>query len=209
LPLATDTILIDAVARRVAEKLDAYCLPTLPYSISHMHRGNRGTVWLRNSTLAAVIRDIAVSVRHEGFKEFVILNGHGGNFILTPVVQDLNLDFPDLLTMTFDGWEMGEKAKMFKNIGGLTHADEFETSCILYLCEEAVRRDKFRKQTAEPDRELLRYLPFKEFSKLTHTGDPSQATADLGRRAVEAMTESCVTRIQASLRKMTRHRKSK
>src|SRR6266487_2043843 len=72
LPLATDTIIIEAVAHGVAEKLDAYCLPGLPFSISHMHRGSRGSVWLRNQTLMAVVRDIAVSVRHDGFKQLVL-----------------------------------------------------------------------------------------------------------------------------------------
>src|SRR5215510_3564632 len=82
LPLATDTLVVEAVAQRVAKKLNAYCLPALPFSISHMHRGSHGSVWLRNQTLVSVVRDIAVSVRHDGFKQLVLLNGHGGNFIL-------------------------------------------------------------------------------------------------------------------------------
>jgi len=199
LPLATDTLIIEAISQRVAAKLGAYCLPALPFSISHMHRGSKGTVWLRNETLTAVIRDVAQSVRHDGFKQFVILNGHGGNFVLLPIVQDLNLDFPDLLTLTL-------KPTDFIASTGATwrHADEVETSLMLYLQAELVRRDKLRDQTTEPDRELLRYLPFKDFARLTHTGKPTRATVEHGRRAIEHVVACTVQNIQATLRKVAR-----
>jgi creatinine amidohydrolase len=206
LPLATDTIIIDAVAHRVAEQLGAYCLPSLPFSISHMHRGSHGTVWLRNLTLAMVVRDIAVSVRHDGFKEFVLLNGHGGNFILLPIVQDLNLEFSDLLTLTLKPSDFLCSSGNFKNRVSWRHADEFETACILHLQPELVCRNRLRDQTNEPDRELLRYVPFKDFSRLTHTGKPTLATAEQGRRAVEFMVEHTVKNIRATLRKVARHR---
>ncbi len=135
LPLATDTLVVEAVARRVAQKLNAYCLPALPFSISHMHRGCPGTVWLRNSTLAAVAHDLAVSLLHEGFSQFVLFNGHGGNFILMPIVQDLNLEFPKLLTMTHDAWIPVVTGNMFPQNTSFLHGDEFETSCLLDLCK--------------------------------------------------------------------------
>jgi creatinine amidohydrolase len=206
LPLATDTIIVGEVARRTAEKLKAYCLPVLPFSISHMHRGTRGTIWLRNQTLVSVIRDIAVSLRHEGFSQLVLLNGHGGNFILVPIVQDLNMDFPDLLTLTLDTSVPIRKSGIFEDMPSMFHADEYETSCILYLYSDAVKRKEFRDQKNEPDRELLRYFPFPKLSSITHTGRPSRATAEKGKRSIECIVEYAVQSIQATLRKVARQK---
>lgn len=206
LPGATDTIVIEAVAQRVAKQLGGYCLPTLPFSISHMHRGSRGTIWLRNSTLALVIRDIAVSLRHESFKQLVLLNGHGGNFILLPIVQDLNLEFPDLLTMLFKPSDFISDSGIFKRPASWRHGDEVETSYMLFLRPDLVRRKKLRDQKTDPDRELLRYLPFSQFARRTHTGRPTLATADNGRKAIEYITDRTVRAIRSTLRKVARHR---
>jgi len=179
----------------------------MPFSISHMHRGSHGSVWLRNQTLVSVIRDIAVSVRHDGFKQLVLLNGHGGNFILTPIVQDLNLDFPDLLTLTLDAWVPVIGSGIFKDLGGLMHADEFETSCILYLRQELVRKKLIRDQTQEPDRELLRYLPINKITRLTHAGKPTRSSVEHGKRAMDCMVAGAVKSIRASIAKVAKFRK--
>ena len=49
------------------------------------------------TTLLALLTDLADSLERQGMRKLVLLNGHGGNFILVPIVQDLNLEFPDLL----------------------------------------------------------------------------------------------------------------
>jgi creatinine amidohydrolase len=206
LPLATDTLDIEAAALRVAEKLDAYCLPALPFSISHMHRGNRGTVYLRNSTLAAVVRDIASCVRQDGFKQFVILNGHGGNFILTSVVQDLNMDFPDLLTITVDFWNGVRESGIFGELDPLMHGDEFEVSVMLYLRKELVRKSKLRDATWRIDRELLRYFPIRKLAPSGFVGKPTRGNAKLGRKAFEFMVETSVRSIRETIRKVERVR---
>jgi creatinine amidohydrolase len=204
LPLATDTIIVEAVAQGVAKKLDAYCLPALPFSISHMHRGCRGTVWLRNQTITAVIRDIATSLLHEGFSQFVLINGHGGNFILVPIVQDLNLDFPQLLTMTLDSWTPVAGRGIFAHPDPLMHADEFETSCMLHLRADAVRRNKLRDNPEQIDRELLRYFPIGKLAARTHAGHPTRARAEDGRRAVDCMIEEAARSIETTIKKVNR-----
>ena len=202
LPLATDSIVIETIGLGVAKALNAYCLPTLPLSASHMHRGCRGTVWLRNSTLQMVVRDIAASVRHEGFTQLVLLNGHGGNFILMAAVQDLNMEFPDLLTMCVDPFERMAESGIFPHLKGMSHGDEMETSSLLHLRPETVRLKLAVDPKVEPDREMLRYLPFKEFSKWTHSGVPTKSSAAQGRRAIEFMISHCVKTIRNSIRKV-------
>lgn len=200
LPLATDALIVEAVALGAAEKLNAYCLPVLPFSVSHMMRGQRGTVWLRNRTLMAVVRDLAVSLRHEGFRQLAIVNCHGGNHILLPTVQDLNLDFPDFLAFSINIWEPVAGSGIFKRLGNLCHGDEFETACLLHLNPASVKRQLIRDQPSTIDRELLLYRPFIRLSRLTHAGHPSEATAEQGRQAIRCMVDHVVVRI----RKLTR-----
>jgi creatinine amidohydrolase len=46
LPLATDSLEAEAVAKGVAERLNAFLLPVLPFSNSEAHTGFRGSVSL-------------------------------------------------------------------------------------------------------------------------------------------------------------------
>ena len=49
-----------------------------------------GTMTLRPETFLDLLEDIIVSMRHHGFRRFLIVNGHGGNRALMSVaVQDL------------------------------------------------------------------------------------------------------------------------
>jgi creatinine amidohydrolase len=202
LPLATDTLMAHAIAVRMAEKLNAYCLSALPFSISHMHRGHRGSVWLRNSTLAAVIRDLAASLFQDGFTSLVLVNFHGGNHILVPVVQDLNLDFPDTVSMSIDVWKVAYESGIFGRVEGFQHGEDLETSCMLYLYPPTVKRREIRDHPADIDARLLLYGPLSKIARHGTTGYPTKATAEKGRRAVNLMVKSAVQHIQDTLRRV-------
>ncbi|MDA1192214.1 MAG: creatininase family protein, partial [Candidatus Poribacteria bacterium] len=90
LPIGTDLILASELAKRIAERLEAWLLPTLPYSNSREHRGFHGALCLRPETLVHVLRDLVGSLRHYGVNRIVVVNGHGGNWILKPAIRELN-----------------------------------------------------------------------------------------------------------------------
>jgi creatinine amidohydrolase len=210
LPVATDTILAEAVAREAAARLDAWCMPALPYTISHMHRGLPGTAWLRNSTFMRVIHDLAESLRHGGIREFALVNFHGGNQVLPAVLQDLNLDFPDLISVgVLDPWNGVADAGLFGREDRLQHGNEMETSCMLHLCPSLVRRREIRDQTQKFHVTSLRYAPFPRFARLTHTGKPSTASAEKGRRALEMMGEHTAREIREAVAVARRVRKGR
>ncbi|MBI4025543.1 MAG: creatininase family protein, partial [Verrucomicrobia bacterium] len=113
---------------------------------------------------------------------------------------------PKMIAITLDAWPPALASGIFQNVNPMAHGDEFETSCLLYLREELVRRKLIRDQTREIDQEMLRYVSIARLSRLTHTGKPSAATAEKGRRAVECMVEAAVQSIRATLRKVARLR---
>ena len=192
LPIGTDTLEAEAVARGVAEALDALCLPGLPYSISHMHHGSPGSFWLRNETLRLVLRDLAAGVCAAGHRYFMILNGHGGNRLLPAVIQDLNIDFPGLLSFSHDIFNCLSASGIFPQATGLQHAEEYETSLIWHLRPDLVHSDKFVENRSTIAVEALLYDPLPKISKLTHTGNPAAASPEKGKLALDYMIKNAV-----------------
>src|SRR5213082_4170135 len=80
LSLATDNILAERVAVEAAEPLGVPVLPVLAYGLTpYFAAGYPGSPTLRLETFLAVIRDLLDSLYRQGFRRFLIVNGHGGN----------------------------------------------------------------------------------------------------------------------------------
>ena len=79
LSLGVDSILAERVAVEAAEPLGVPVFPALAYGLTPYFLAFPGTVSLRLSTYAAVVRDLLDSLRGHGFKRILLCNGHGGN----------------------------------------------------------------------------------------------------------------------------------
>ena len=79
LSLETDNIIAERVSAEAAEPLGIPVLPVLPYGLTIGFGAYPGSPTLRLETFAAVLRDLLDSLRGQGFRRFVIANGHGGN----------------------------------------------------------------------------------------------------------------------------------
>ena len=87
LPLITDTIIASAIARELASTYPLLQLPPVTISCSQEHNAWRGTVSISSSTLHSIVDDIYRSISDAGLTSLVILNCHGGNYVLANVVQ--------------------------------------------------------------------------------------------------------------------------
>jgi len=91
LPIDTDLRIAQLLAERLATSLadDALLLPILPFSCSWEHKG-LGTIALSVSTLAAVVHDIARSLKAWNTPFLLILvNWHGGNDLLGALATEI------------------------------------------------------------------------------------------------------------------------
>src|SRR4051794_39224291 len=88
LPLVTDTVIACTIAREVAAAYPVHLLPPVTVSCSHEHADWPGTVSISAATLYAVVTDIAGSLRRSGIESLILVNGHGGNYVLRNVVQE-------------------------------------------------------------------------------------------------------------------------
>lgn len=192
LPIGTDSIIAAAYAEQLAHHLNAFLLPTLAITSSIEHRKAIGTVYLRADTLALVIRDIADSLHGSGFKQLLLVNGHGGNYILKPAIRQLNRDYADRQTemevVLLSGAiinAIGDDNPSKHPGSGDIHAGEKETSLIMHLRPDLVRQPVPGGVLPEVDQSMLDYWDMTELCADGYWGYPDSATAEKGRLIAE------------------------
>lgn len=202
LPLASDWLQADAVARAVAERLgDAYLLPALPFSCSQIHADFPGTVSLEPATLDRVVKDLVEDLFRQGFARVVLVNFHGGNFVLRSTVRELNHFRSDAKVVMVWPWitAADELAAIVETSGQEVHAGELESSLVLAIEPELVRaptaQDDFLPQVAH---EHMDYRRLQEVSPTGVWGRPSLGTREKGRRAIAAMADKVAAHVEAT-----------
>jgi creatinine amidohydrolase len=79
LSLATDAILAERVAVEAAEPVGVPVLPALAYGLTAYFAAFPGSPSVRPETYVAFVGEIVDSLRGQGFRRFLLVNGHGGN----------------------------------------------------------------------------------------------------------------------------------
>jgi len=79
LPLGTDFLIPEEIARLIHEKSPILIAPAIPYGATDDLCGFPGTVSLGTEGLITLLRTICDQLYRYGFRHFLILNGHGGN----------------------------------------------------------------------------------------------------------------------------------
>jgi creatinine amidohydrolase len=198
LPLATDWYSVAEMSRRLAEALGALLIMPWPFSMSECHGPAAGTVWLRPETLAAVVRDLVLSLRDQGIRQIVIVNGHGGNFVLESVIRELNLAYDDLVVLLYP-FEGGLGfAHLYEHGDVDSHAGEVETSVMLALRPDLVRAER---DDCVPclGRGYLDYMYMDRISPAGVTGIASAGTAEKGRRGLDAEAAAAAVGVRQML----------
>ncbi|MEN6312901.1 MAG: creatininase family protein [Clostridiaceae bacterium] len=194
LPIATDFIIAGSVAKGVAEKLGAYLLPALPISTCREHMGKKGSVWMNPDTFYNMVGDIVMSLKEQGFKKVVIILGHGGIFIANPAVRELNATNPDIKVIKVDLCQLNQSAEIASIIEckDNLHACEMETSLMLYLREDLVRKEKIVDCIPGVPRDYLNYGSIFRYSKCGVWGKPSLASKEKGERILKVYVEKSI-----------------
>ncbi len=210
LPTITDTVLVTGVADGVEQRLpDAVLqLPTLWLGASGHHLRFGATLSAEVDTHIAILCDLLVPLLEDGFERILVLNGHGGNIDTMHVaLRRLQMRFQQRIVSAASYWELAEKelaalAEGPRKVMG--HACEFETSMMLALRPELVRREEIQDDPPADDLTLRGlYLSEDMFQRTDHgcVGYPERATAEKGRAFLAAAVERTVEVAQALLRR--------
>ncbi len=221
LPVGTMTIILDALARRVAERLSgtAYLLPTMPLGTSGTHRGTAGTIALEWPTLMRVVYDLVESLFVQGTRRVVVITGLGGanenaalpkeNYVVKIAVRQLNYDYPELDAIWVQPFTVAsrELVQILDAPEQDVHAGELVTSLMLYLDPGAVKgkgTDHLPEVGADKGhpKEYLDYVAFEKLCPGGVWGRPSLASADKGERALQIAVERTVEYIEKSFARL-------
>ena len=214
LPHGTDVIEATTVAASAAalaheQGARVVVLPTVPFGNNAQQLDQVATVSFRTSTALALLTDVAHSLTTQGIDRLVLLNAHGGNDF-KPIVRDVQAQFR-MLIVVVNFWQvLPEVAKSIFDEPG-DHAGELETSFLLHTCPEWVRMEQAGEGKTVPFAiEALRGTPgvwtprpWSATHPDTGCGNPAKATAEKGKRYVEAVSRE-VARVLVGLSSATK-----
>lgn len=201
LPLNTDTVIAQSTCQLASALTGAPVLPALGYSVSLGHTVKwPGTFSLFHETLMLTVREIAQWAADSGWKRLLIVNSHYGNdAALRCAVDRLRHDLGgNLLTATRNTWAlMPEIAGRFTHDAADWHANEAETSLMLFLDPAAVAKDRM-DNADDPDRTTECVFPHRVAHTSLNgvTGQPSLGTAEQGARLISQMGEALADLIE-------------
>lgn len=212
LPLNTDSVIIDAIARGISHSLpqSSTVLPTFPYGVSTHRYAFHGTFNLGGRIYEDFLLHVIGDLYARGADRFYLLNGHGGNHsFLVNVVKLAGERFPEAFTATAwlhtsGGIGSAALAKHRRSErGGMGHAGELETAMMLHLRPDLVHMDRVVDEINFISSkhyfmdwieggELIANPPWTDDTQTGSYGAGSLATTEHGRTWLEAAIEEKV-----------------
>ena len=207
LPLATDRMIVEFFAAELNQRLEegVIVLPSVPVGCSEHHMEFAGSLTLRHETFVAVANEYLHSAWRHGFRNFLILNAHGGNQgVCQVLLEQFGSQHRDSQTVVATWWRVAADKLMALNEtgpGGVGHACEFETSLMLHIAPQLVRMEDAQPRAnaltypwAEGD--LMRssraslFRTMKQMTLIGAFGEPAAASAEKGKQIAAIVCEA-------------------
>lgn len=199
LPYATDIIEADelaAEAARLAYERGAHLtvLPTIPFGVNTGQTDILLDINLYPSTQLAILDNVIEVLNRQGIYKLIVFNSHGGNDFKT-LLRELGVKYPNMMLCQTNWFKAMNKSEYFEKEGD--HADEMETSLIMYLRPELVRQlseagdgsEKKNKINAFNEGWAWMERPWSQISEDTGVGDPSPSSKEKGERFYKDVTK--------------------
>jgi creatinine amidohydrolase len=210
LPLASDFLQADYVKARVAERTPVVVAPSVPYGYYPPFIEYPGSTSLRLSVARDLIADVCRSLaRSSGVRRFYVIS-HGP--ISLPVMEQVRAQLgAEGLLLGFTDWDAAKRpvADSVRQQAKGSHADEMETSMLLYVAPALVDMRKAEREYGAPPSapaapnaaggRMVGNRPAGNgvVSPSGVFGDPTVATREKGRRLTEAVIAAAVRDIEA------------
>lgn len=199
LPVSTDSEIVSYIAKKIADKMNCFLLPTIQYGVSFEHQPLLN-LSIPPNTLEKLLTDLCVSLANNGIHRIIILNGHHGNQhalnrIPAKISKKTGLK---LQVAVYSYWHFMKRR--------FDHAGFVETSIMLAISNK-VQMKKAKKGLISENlskKELVRLskLANKSFVKATKNGiwgDPTKASSKEGKKILDEIVVSLVKESQTWL----------
>lgn len=104
LSLTTDIDIPQALAEEASQKTGVVCAPPLNFGVSPYFLDYPGSISLRVSTFLDAVEDILRSLYRQGFRRFVVVNGHGGNDAARSRIVELLNELAEMQVAWYSWW---------------------------------------------------------------------------------------------------------
>ena len=143
LPLGTDYYEAMGMSKMISKETGVIVAPVLLVGYSVYHSGFQGTLSLKPETMEQVIFESVKILMKYGFRRFMFFNYHGGNNIVQEkVIHRINHTTEAIAVAIGHGSPIHkEKEREFFD----WHAGKNETSIMLYLKPQLVKKDRIQK----------------------------------------------------------------
>jgi creatinine amidohydrolase len=216
LPMNTDSVIIDAIARGVVDQIpkEALALPTLPYGVSTHRRSFAGTFNMGGRAFEDFQLAVIEQLIEAGADRIYLMSGHGGNVsFLVNVVKYAGERFPEAFTATAYLHTSGKigvsSLEQFRRSkrGGMGHACELETALMLHLRPDLCHMERAVDETDfiatenyymdwVEGGELIANPPWEDDTQTGAYGAGTLATAENGARWLAAAVEEKVGHVR-------------
>jgi creatinine amidohydrolase len=202
LKLNNDLVMAQYLERRLRAAADVVVAPTLGYHHYPAFAEYPGSTSLRLSTARDLVVDVCLSLARSsprGPRRFYVLNtGLSTLLALAPAAQALAAEGVLLRYLDLAA-ALGPVEREIGEQEGGSHADEIETSMMLYIDPASVDMSRAVKDYDPTGRGALSRArrPDRTYSPTGTWGDPTLATPAKGRRLVEALVAAIVRDVEA------------
>ena len=217
-PLGTDAFIARVIALGVAEKLDAICLPPLYYGVAAHHMNFAGSITVTPQALTMFVQNIVESMAAQGLRSLLVLNAHGGNTgAIAAALVNVREKYPDLFLAQSSVWlalneayeTLPPEIRQDSWRTMISHAGLFETSVVMAVEDGLVDVDQLAPVSNAPfvqasDPAMTVVEKVERFTPAGYGGDPTPASAELGRRFIELSVEAIIEKFNKACRLVNR-----
>ncbi|WP_206285890.1 creatininase family protein [Yeosuana marina] len=199
LPYGTDIFEGESIAAESAriawdKGAKVMVLPSIPFGVNTGQSDIYLDINLNPSTQFSILSDVIEVLNRQGIYKLMVLNSHGGND-LKSIIRELGLKYPKMFLCITNWFKSLDKSIYFEASGD--HADEMETSLILYLKPELVLpkaewgdgKEKKNKIKGFSEDWAWTERPWSQISEDTGVGNPKASTREKGEKFFNAVCE--------------------
>ncbi len=193
LPLGTDNILPQFLAKAAAEKTNALVLPSINFGDSWIFDQFEGTISIDPQTLVDFYMSVMKGVFKHGIRYLLVLNGHGGNSAhIETAAKSATLE-RERVVIIVNWWrDLAESARAIVLETPEGHAAEDETSEVMYVAPHLVNMDDASPAKVTSKYRIVSGQYRKELVPNAIYGDPRKATKEKGKLIMEQAADDLI-----------------
>jgi creatinine amidohydrolase len=151
IPNGTDNLAPEAMARDIAARVDALIAPTLNYGMTDAMKAFPGAVSIPSEAYAPFAEAVLDNLAANGFKNIIVLNGHGGNTAVLNAAATRVANACRVRVLVVNWWTLADDITkaVFKQNGG--HAGNNETAYIQAFLPDSVHPERYKPEMASPN----------------------------------------------------------